>query len=111
MEINKEKKMAIIASIKQSDAWEGRFPPVTKARFIPEHVIDFPGSACRGGLPSSDPVADAKKWAEANGADSDIHGFYLEVIDTQSPVGTSTHKTLYYPESTEENNFVVEWVN
>ena len=88
--------------------WEGLSPIITLAKFIPENLMTFEGSFGFGGTEASDPVKAAKAWAIENKTDSDIHGFYLEVVDTQSPIGTRTHKTQYYPTATEENNFNVE---
>lgn len=103
--------MSTIATIKQFDTWGGLAPTIELKKFIEKDLMTFEGSAGFGGVESSNPIAAAKEWAENNNADSALHGFYLEVIDTQSPVGTSTHKTQYYPEATEENNFVVHWIN
>ena len=102
--------MATIVTIKERDVWEGLCPTIERAKFIEEHLMTFKGSAGFGGIEASNPIQAAKDWAISNKCDSDIHGFYMEVIDTQSPVGTSTHKKEYLPISNEENNYVVEWV-
>lgn len=103
--------MSTIAIIKEFDTWEGLAPTIERIKFIEKNLMTFEGSAGFGGIEANNPIQAAKEWAELNGYDSALHGHYLEVIDTQSPVGTEGHKTIYYPESTEENDFIVHWVH
>lgn len=102
--------MSTIVTIKEMDTWEGLAPTIERVKFIEKHLMTFEGSAGFGGIEASDPIQAAKDWARENKADSDQHGFYMEVTDTQSPVGTESHKRQYYPRATEENNFNVEWL-
>ena len=96
--------MAIIATVRQHDTWEGR-PTVELKKFIPEHLMTFEGSAGFGGEESTDPIKAAKAWCEANNQDGD----HILVIDTQAPVESETHKYCIFPEYHEKNDFRLTW--
>jgi hypothetical protein len=107
---NERKEMSIIVTIKERDMWEGIAPVIERAKFIEEGLMTFEGSMGFGGVESRNPMQSAKDWAIVNKCDSDIHGFYMEVIDTQSPAGSNSHKREYAPILNERNDFIVEWV-
>lgn len=101
--------MSTIASVKQADTWEGLAPTVILAKFIEFGLATFEGSFGYGGTEANNPIEAAKNWAMSNEADSDIHGFYVEVIDTQATPESAGHKRQIYPRQLEENNFRVTW--
>lgn len=100
--------MAIIATVRQHDTWEGRATLELK-KFIPEHLMTFEGSAGYGGEEAENPVQAAKDYAEAKGYTGEVDGHHILVIDTQSPEGTNTHAYSLFPYYRDENDFNLTW--
>ncbi len=95
--------MAIIAIVKQTDTWENNFV-LTHNKYIPSELSTFKGSAGDGGIQSEDPIESAKKYCEQY---SEYDGYHVEIIDTQSPVGTSTHSRTIFP--TDDDYGITTW--
>jgi len=100
--------MAIIATVRQHDTWEGR-PTIELKKFIPQHLMVFEGSAGFGGEESKDPIKAAKTWCEVNDQVNDQEGDHILVIDTQVPIESKQHAYCLFPEYHEENDYHLTW--
>ena len=93
--------MAMITEVRRADTWEGR-PTETLAKFIPEHLMTFAGSAGDGGIEAADPIIAAKEFAVD--ADPCLDGMHIIIIDTQSPDWSDTHMKSLWPHWADDSN-------